>query len=177
MNFIRKLLKSKTDTEFDIEKAAGDYLLKLPRCNKYVVIVSPKYGESHYTCEIVVSAEDLAPWTEEHANAVWSSNQEEQAARKTLPIWLRGADADNYTPSYVPHFMYEVLRPYVLDFYKNETTNIYCFECQSFVEDVQMETLNRKTAGDWSSWTDVWTCPNGHQLYHEDHDLHIHRRK
>ncbi|MHB1400508.1 MAG: hypothetical protein ACYDAI_17060 [Trichloromonadaceae bacterium] len=177
MNFFKKLFKGNKETVFDIEKAVGEYLLRLPRCSKYVAVVSPKYGESYYTCEIIVAAEDLAHWAENHAQAVWSLNQEEQAARKTLPIWLRGADVDSKTTSYVPHFMYEVLRPYVLDFVENGTTNIYCFECQSFVENVQMNELNRQKMGDWSFWTEIWKCPNGHMLYQEAHELHIHHRK
>lgn len=177
MSFISKLFKRKKEPEFDIEKAVGEYLLKLPQCTRNVVIVSPKYGETHYACEIVVTAEDLAPWAEHHADSVWSSNQEEQAARKVLPIWLRGAKSGDTSASYVPHFMYEVLRPYVLNFVNNKTATIYCLECQSFVTDIQMKELNEKRAGDWSWWTDVWTCPRGHQLYYEEHELHIHRRR
>ncbi|HQQ88469.1 MAG TPA: hypothetical protein PLA72_10760 [Smithellaceae bacterium] len=177
MSFISKLFKRKIKPKFDLEKAVGEYLLKLPRCSRNVVIVSPKYGETHYACEIVVAAEDLVPWAEHHADAVWSSNQEEQAARKSLPIWLRGSKSEDNSASYVPHCMYKVLRPYVLNFVNEGTTNIYCPECQSFVADVKMEKLNEKTAGDWSWWTDVWTCSKEHQLYYEEHELHIHRRR
>lgn len=171
MSFISKLFKSKMP-EVDIEKAVGEYLLKLPRCNRNVVIVSPKYGETHYTCEIVVAADDLVPWAEHHADT-WSSNQEEQAARKALPIWLHGAKSEDNSASYVPHFMYEVLRPYVLNFVNDDIAHIYCLECQSFVSYVQMEKLNEKREGGWSWWTDVWRCHKGHQLYYEEHELHM----
>lgn len=181
MRFISKLFKRnkepefdiKKEPEFDMEKAAGEYLLKLPRCKRNVVIVSPKYGEAHYTCEIVVAAEDLLTWAEHHAGAVWSSDQEEQAARKALPIWLRGANSAENSSSYVSHFMYKVLRPYVLNFVNDGSANIYCLECQSFVAGVQMKKLNEKSAGNWSWWTDIWTCPGGHQLYYEEHELEV----
>lgn len=177
MSFIGRLFKKKVEPKFDLEKAVSEYLLKLPRCSKNVVIVSPKHGEAHYTCEIVVAAEDLVPWAEHHAEAVWSSNQEEQAARKALPVWLRGAKSEDDSASYAPHFMYEVLRPYVQNFVNDGTTNIYCPQCQSFIPDVNMEKLNEKKDGGWLSWTDVWTCPKGHQLYYEEHELHFHRRR
>lgn len=177
MSIFGKLFNRNKKPEFDIEKAVGEYLLKLPRCGEYVVIVTPKYGETHYTCEIVVAAEDLLPWAEHHADAVWSSNQEEQAARKALPIWLRGAASTENSTSYVPHFMYEVLRPYVLNFVNEDSAQIYCLECQSIVTDISMEKINEKQAGDWSWWTDIWTCPKGHRLYYEEHELHIHRRR
>lgn len=177
MKFISKFFNKKEEPKFDIEKTVGEYLLNLPRCNKFVVIVSPKYGENNYRCEIIISAADLAPWAEQHSSDVWSSNQNEQAARKALPIWLRGAKTEDKSACYIPQFMYEVVRPYVLNFVNDQTANIYCLECQSFVDDIHMEELNRKSAGDWSHWTDVWTCPKGHQLYYEEHDLHINRRR
>jgi len=177
MSFFRNLFGKKRDPELDLEKTVGEYLLNLPRCSKDVVIISPKYGETHYTCEIIVEAIDLLPWAEHHAEATWSSNQEEQAAKKALPLWLRGADSNNNTTSYVPHFMYEVLRPYVLNFVNDGATRIYCLECDSFVADVNMEKLDEKRTGGWSWWTDVWKCPQGHQLYYEEHELHLNIRR
>lgn len=172
MSFISKLFKRKVP-EIDIDKAVNEYLLKLPRCNRNVVIVSSKYGETHYTCEILVAADDLVPWAEHHADTMRSSNQEEQVARKALPIWLRGAKSEDNSASYVPHFMYEVLRPYVRNLVNKKITHIYCLECQSLVSDVQMEKLNEKRDGSWAWWTDVWRCPKGHQLYYEEHELHM----
>jgi len=173
MGFFKNLFGKKREPELDLEKRVGEYLLELSRCNKDVMIVSPEYGEIHFTCEIVVAAKDLLPWAEHHADAVWCSNQENQAARKALPLWLRGAESSNNDASHVPHFMYDVLRPYVLNFVEEGITRIFCLECQSFVSDVQMETLNESRLGDWVSWTDVWKCPQGHQLYYEEHELHF----
>ena len=166
MDFFQKLFKKDKVPEFDIEKAVGEYLLKLPRCNKDVLIVSSEYKEIHYRCEISVAAEDLLPWAEDHADGVVSCDQEEQAARKGLPIWLRGSDSKADGVSSVPHFMYEVLRPYVLDFIHEATTKIYCNQCQSFVDDINMKKINEKRLVDWSWWTDVWICPDGHQIYY-----------
>ena len=139
MSFLRKLFGKNQDPEFDLEKAVGDYLFELPRCGKDVVVVSPEYGETYYTCKIIVAAADLLPWAEHHANAVWSLNQEEQAARKALPLWLRSSEPSSNSASYVPHFIYEVLRPYVFDFVHEGKAKIFCLECQSLVADAQME--------------------------------------
>lgn len=176
MSLISKFFKRKATPPFDLEKAVSSYLLKLPRCSKKVVIMSPKYGQADYSCEIVMAAEDLMPWSEHHADAVWSLSQEVQIARKALPLWLREANLKDDSASYVHHFIYEVLRPYVSDFISDGTASIYCTECQSFVADVKMEKLNYKKAADWSWWTDVWTCPKGHQLYYQEQELHIRRR-
>lgn len=175
MNFIRKLFKRKVEPPFDIEKVVREYLLKLPQCSKDVVIVSPTYGEECYSCEIIVATKDLYPWAEHHANSVWCSDREEQAARKTLPLWLQAANVDDDSKSYIPHFMYRALRPYVLNFVKNETAKIFCPTCQSFVGDIEMQKLDETRAAGWSWWTDVWACPNGHQLYFEKHEMYVHR--
>lgn len=177
MSIFSNLFGKKLDPKLDLEKTVGEYLLKLPRCGKDVVIISPKYGEIHYTCEIMVKAIDLLPWAEDHAEATWSSNQEEQAAKKALPLWLRGADSNSNATSYVPHFMYKVLRPYVLNFVNDGATKIYCLKCGSFVADVNMEQVDKRRSGGYSLWTDVWKCPEGHQLYYEEHELHISIRR
>jgi hypothetical protein len=175
MGFLKNLFGKKQKPVFDIEKAVSEYLLRMPQCNEDVVIVSPKYGEKHFTCEIVVAANDLLPWADHHADAVWSSNKEEQAARQALPLWLRCADSSNKCASYVPHFMFKVLRLYVHNFINEGIARVFCFECQSFVSDLNRKKINEKQSGDWSWWTDVWTCPQGHQLYYEEHKLHIYR--
>ncbi len=173
MGFFNNLFKSKREPELDLEKVVGEYLLKLPRCTKDVVIVSPKYGETHYSCEILVEAKNLLPWAENHAESTFSSIPEEEAAKKALPLWLRGAESNDLSKSYVPNFMYEVFRPYVSTFVSDGTAKIYCPECNSIV-DVTMEKLNQKRTGGWSWWTDVWKCSQGHQLYYEEHEMHIH---
>lgn len=173
MSFISVLFRRNIEPPFDIEKAVGKYLLNLPRCSRDVLIVSPKYGETDYTCEIIVAAEKLAPWAEHHADAVWSSNQETQVARKALPLWLNSAKSEDDSVSYVPHYMYEVLRPYVSNFVGDGAAKIYCLKCQSFVIDVKMEKFNQIHTRVWWCWTDVWTCPLGHRLYYEEHNIHL----
>lgn len=159
-----------------MDKAVSAYLLGLPQCSRNVVIVSPRYREEHYSCEIIVATKDLLPWAEHHSSAVWSSVREEQVARKALPLWLRAANEEDDSNSYVPHFMYEVLRPYVLNFVNNGTANIFCPVCQDFVEGIEMRKIDESQAVGWSWWTDIWTCRTGHQLYFEKHELHVHRR-
>jgi len=176
MPILGKLFTRSKKPEFGMEPAVEEYLLKLPRCNKDVVIASPEYGESQYSCEIVVAAAALLPWAEQHAETVWGTDQEEQAARRALPRWLRGALMEEDSASYVPHGMYEVMRPYVLDFVTERSARVYCLECHSVVADVQMERLDDECSGGWSCWTEVWSCPVGHNLYHERHEMHILRR-
>lgn len=175
MSFLKNLFGKKREPELDLEKRVGAYLLELPRCSRNVVIVSPKYGESYYTCEIAVAAKNLLPWSEHHADAVWSSNQEDQAARKALPLWLRGADLSINSATYIPSFMYKMLRPYALNFVKEGIAKIFCFECQAYIADVKIENLNETRSGNSASWTEMWKCPHGHQLYCQQQSIRVHK--
>lgn len=174
MEIIKKLFRRNVEPEFDAEAERENLLLSLPRCTKHVVIVSPLYGEKHYDCEIIISAEDLFVWAECHAQSVRSSRNKEQIAREVLPVWLSRADLNNDAPSCVSGEMYNVLRPYVLDFIDKGQAVIYCPSCQSFLTEVQMEKRNDSRAAGWSYWTDVWICSCGHQLCHEEHEMHVH---
>jgi hypothetical protein len=160
---------------FFFENAVGKYLLTLSPCTAKVVVASPNYGDQHYRCEVIADAARLTPWAEHHAEAVWSLDNDEQAARKALPFWLRGANVD-VAPSYIPPLFVAVLRPYALDLINEGIAQVLCQECRRIVRDIAMKKLNESYAGSlWAQWTDEWHCPSGHLLYREDHDIHIHR--
>lgn len=73
--------------------------------------------------------------------------------------------------------MYEVLRPYVGDFVVKESVKIFCFECQAFVSDAKRESRDENGCAIMEKWTGVWTCPQGHQLYYEEHEVRMHYGK
>ena len=158
--------------EYDFDKAVRDFLLTLPRCSKNLIIVSPDHGETDYTCKVVVDARSLLPWAEHEAESVTSSFIEEQVARISLPIWLRDYDEADTSYSEIHYYMYKVLRPYVSNFISENMAKVYCLECSSFVSDIKMEKKDEKGTQPWA-WTDIWSCPKGHRLYHEKHELHI----
>lgn len=172
----KNILRRKPVPVFDIEKAIGNYLIQLPRCSSSIVVVSPRYGEQHYRCEVVLDVALIIDWAEHHASAVWSSNRDEQAARLAIPFWLRGFDDSNARPSDIPKAFSDVLRPYVLDFVREDIAAITCLDCGCLVNDIVMTRKNERRAHTGSWWTDEWHCSNGHLLYREDHELHLHIR-
>jgi hypothetical protein len=176
IGFIKKLLGREDPLPFDIEKAVGQLLLSLPRCSSKLVVASPNYGDEHYKCDVVVDANSLMPWAEHHAEAVWSSDNEAQAARRALPVWLRGANVIDLKPTFVPPAVVVVLRPYVSTFFEEGIAEAFCHDCRSSFRDVFKKRFNERLDGPWSFWTDEWHCPAGHLLYLQDHELHILRR-
>ena len=172
-SLIKRLLGIKDQLPFDIEKAVGQMLLKMPRCSAALVVAGPGYSDVNYNGDVIVDAAGLLPWAEHHADALWSSNNYEQAARKALPVWLRGADLSNMQPTLLSQPFIDVLRPYVLDFFNKGIAAVHCRECQRSYREVRMNKFNEKKTGSWSYWTDEWRCEHGHLLYHEDHELHF----
>jgi len=173
MQFIKKLFGLNKEPEFDIEKAVGELLLNLPGCSKYVVVISPKYGDKYYNCEVVAETQYLSEWAANHAEVVLNFNKEEQAARVALPHWLRSADLSNKHWTYVTYYFHKVLSPYALDFINKDFAEIYCLECESIVKNIKMEEFDKKKSGGYVWWTDLWTCPEGHELHYQKKQIHF----
>lgn len=164
----------KQPPSFDIEKAVGHYLLTLPRCTSRVAVVSRRYLDKLYNFELTVDTASLAPWSEEHAKGVVSSNAPEQAARLALPLWLRLADLSDVTETLLPKDFFEICREYHGTFLEIPSSHVHCYECGKNVDGVmQSETqLQSKEIFEVSGFE--WRCPEGHLLYAEEIGLHSH---
>lgn len=170
---LKKLFGREESPPLDIDKTVGRCLQSLPLCTAKVVVASPNYGDQHYRCEVIVDVDGLLLWAEHHAQSVWSSNQELQAARKALSLWLQGANRSDLAPSYVLPSFVAVLRPYAPNFVNQRIAHIVCPDCDRGIEDIERKGLNQQRTGAWLAWTDEWHCPKGHLLYREDHELHL----
>ena len=72
--FGRKALPAVEESPpFDFDKTIDQMLGTIPPCTAKVVIVSPRYGDQHYRCEVIADAVRLAPWAAQHATEVWSA--------------------------------------------------------------------------------------------------------
>ena len=170
--WIKRIFGKKPEPpKFDLEHAVGRYLLELPRSPARVVIAGPRYDEKHYFGEIVADAQLMLPWAEHHANAVWSLNYQEQAARKTLPLWLRGADMTQQEAAYLPDPFFQVFGVYAETLIGKNIAVAHCPECGIAVPKLAMAKLNERMEGLWHCWTSEWRCELGHLIYREDHEL------
>ncbi|OMH26236.1 hypothetical protein [Motiliproteus sp. MSK22-1] len=156
----------------NIEQRVGEYLLELPRCTRNVVVASPRYDGSHYRGEVWADAAQILSWVEMHAKNVWSVGSEHQAARLSLPLWIRGADLENPQPSYLPPYFVDVLDHYVLDLVHRGWTTFWCPDCLEHHQHICIDDCDHQSVGNWSSWTSEWRCPKGHQLYYQEHELY-----
>ena len=166
MKFNNRIPGMKGSSIRKVNELVLQYLQILPRCFKDVCIVSPVYGKSPFTCEIVISAKNLLPWAVDHAESIRYS-KEELVLMKSFPLWLRGADKSLDRVSYLPAQLQKMIQH---DIHKLvHDSKVYCFECDSFVK-VNMEKMDEWQGGNTSKWTDVWRCPVAHPLYFEKHE-------
>lgn len=165
--------KKEEHVPFDLERAVGRTILRLPRCSDTLVVAGPEYDDPNYAGDVFVEADGLLPWAEHHAETTWISNDELQTALKVLPIWLRSADLLNHQPIVVDQSVADLVRAYIPTFVNMGIVSIYCRRCDVVYKKVEMEKYDDKRDGPWHHWTDEWRCPAGHLLYHEHHRTHI----
>jgi hypothetical protein len=157
---------------FDYTPMVEQLLTQLPRCTRDVIVISPDYGNPNFSCEVHISALDLL--TQAVSNErVWSSCDKEQTARLALPIWLREADMLDVHPTLLHPDFQELMAQYPWALIDAPSTRVFCPVCNSYVNNVNAEQINKNSLGGWRWWTDIWTCPAGHQLRHEEHEVHF----
>ena len=168
---VRKWFSAEKPRDLVIDRAVRTYLLNLPQCTENVVIVGRAYRDRNYRCDVIARADGLFAWAERHAKGVLSFDPQDHAARQALPLWLREANRNDASRSYVPPRFVAVMRPYVLDFINKGIAEIECPVCGAIVRDIEMTTLNERRNGPRVSWTDDWRCGAGHPLYWENHEV------
>jgi len=95
----------------------------------------------------------------------------EQAARKTLPIWLRGADMSLDESAYLPDPFFQVMNHYVDTLISNGMAIAHCPACNKDIPELVREQLDKRNDGLWHCWTAEWRCAQGHLIYREAHEL------
>ena len=172
MRFIKNFFSIKAP-EFDIEKAVGQYLIELPRCSGNVKIISQKTNAPCYNCDVIARADKLLSLAEEGEKAVWTSHNEEQAARVALPIWLRGADLSDQSVTDLPFWMCAIASNYSPTLIEEGHADVFCFSCNAYVANIHFINTDRMESGPWMSWKFKWICPQGHELHNMRHDIKI----
>lgn len=161
---------------FDIEKAVGHYLLTLPRCSNRVLVVSRRYLDKRYNYELTVDAANLADWSVKHAKGAGRPYGPDQAVRKTLPLWLHGADLSDSAVTFPPKEFFSLLREYQETFLNMASAQVYCHECHQIIENVTKKITELPPRDIFEFRRFEWFCRQGHLLYKEDHGVHFDAR-
>jgi len=166
---LKNLFQRKHDpTTFDLEKAVGHYLLTLPRCTGRVLVVSRRYLDKRYNFELTVDTASLTVY----AKGVWTSYEQEQAARLTIPLWLRLGNLSDNTVTLAPKEFFDIWRAYHSIFYEIPGSKIHCHECGNAIDKVSMVNTHLAPTDIYDNWRYEWFCPQGHLLYQEEIGRH-----
>lgn len=163
---------------------------KPPRCSRWILLRGPAIGLRGFletasagnsdttgsennvnnvdpVCRatVTVKARSILAWAEHHANAVWSNQQAEQAARAYLPTWLLEADDQDETVTIPDAAMGAVLEPYTEDFIQKGWARCWCPDCQVWFQSLVNEVeTNIDAEKGFSRTTHKIRCPVGHLL-------------
>lgn len=147
-----------------IEKDIGHILMTSESCTGRLLIISPKYGDARYKCDITADVKLLKPWAVNHAKNVWGGDN---AARQALPFWLANADINSDITSDIPNRFLSILGPYSLDLLQKNMAELRCQDCNQVYKgsDIHTDTQNNGHDGAKSFYTTRWKCPQNHELY------------
>lgn len=142
-------------------------------CASRILLCGPSYGDITYFASFILDSQKIIAWAFEHGNSVWSSDKNEQTARKFLPIWLSLANdsRDDYF-TILDGPMRQVLMPYIYDFYLNGWLSYYCHQCSSHHNKIiENDHDHQSHDGLSKKWIEEWLCPNEHIIHHKNEEL------
>jgi hypothetical protein len=160
------------EPDLDIDKELGKLLQALPVCSQFVAIISKRYNDNDYKCEVIVEALKLFPWAQNHSKGVFYGDVYEQVANLALPYLLATADVSDDRITYLPPIFRPVFQEYVLLYFNSEIAQFYCHICQEIVE-VKTEKLKLIDSPCLLNWTDLWTCERGHVVHKRDEQIDL----
>lgn len=160
--------------EARVERIKHRLLRRLPRCTKRLTIIGQHTGDERYTCEITVEARDLAACFSSASNLIWHPDIHQQAAQVVLPQWLKNADEGG--ESVLPDVFWPLDQSHIAKLVDAGVAELRCPHCGTQFSAVKQQRLDQVSVMNWSFWTEQWLCPQGHELYREAFEMHIHRR-
>lgn len=172
-----RLLARRNTERFSPQLAAAALLRTLPRSSGRLLVTGSAYGDDRYRGNVVADVEAFLPWIERHARAVVSSSSAEQAARLAFPDWLRNADLSNRSLTHLDAAFRNAIGAWVPDLVGKNIAVVQCLGCELEWHQIKEEKLNQLRGANWSWWTSRWYCPEGHLLYEEDHEMHLHIKR
>lgn len=157
--------------------AAEALLRTLPQSSGRLLVAGSAYGDNRYRGNVVADVEAFLPWIDHHARAVVSSSSPEQTARLVFPEWLRNADLSNRSLTHLEAAFRNAIDAWVPDLIGKNIAVVHCLECETEWRQINNEKRNQVRAANWSWWTSRWYCPEGHLLYEENHEMHLHIKR
>lgn len=143
-----------------------------PQCTANLIVVCEKYNKN-YKCIVTQPVADVHKLVENilRNDGGGFVGYESRVASKAFEIWLDSADPQDFRASYIPKNFYSLFSSHLHALAEKDEAIVYCPECGGIVENPEMVESSRESNALHSSWHSEWTCPSGHTLYAEDHEI------
>jgi len=110
---------------FDIGETCESCVLTLPRCSVVVLAVSCRYPNSQQY-EMLVNTACLMAWAKNFRNGIGTTSADELNIALMLEMWLRGADVEDCSITYLPEIFIPLLSNNHQSFQNMVGTEIFC---------------------------------------------------
>jgi hypothetical protein len=154
---------------------AEGFVEALPPCSEFLTIASP-WHSGNYRCEVVVRSQYLLPLSLRARDGTFGGQLQEEIARFALPTWLDRVDRTCNGPTTLPWQFFSEVDKYTEDFIQKNQASVFCLTCKKTVTHIQTSKRNEDYSYNRGEWTSSWQCPEGHDLYSEDHEVRLLRR-
>ena len=160
MSFLR--IRSRNKYPRVITDLAEDYLAKLTRCEGRVII---DRGEPGFDCKISCDPEKLKEWVTSQITIDLRADRESQVSRAALLLWLADAQSSDSAETALPQIFRVAQKPYLAELSVDPIATVHCYRCDAQCDEILFEPFSELAVDDIQRTT-VWTCPEGHLLFH-----------
>lgn len=162
---VLRLFSREHRKQLHLQEQVKGFLASVPQCSGIVLVADASYGDGEYACRVMVSAEDLMLWSQAYLAQTIVQSVRQEAVRQALPVWLAGAKSDDRKVTNLPHEAFSALSDEIAGWVRNGVARVECPGCGTIVSPINMTKTDEERWGDkYYWWTDVWTCPSGHEL-------------
>ncbi len=176
MVFIRESLKrafSKTYRDQQrMDKEVQAFLETLAPCHQFLLVASPELAKGTYSCGVVLSAHELLAWYRKEADKTTVYSWDAKVRNRAMPLWLEQARINDGKVTDLPRSVFCDVRGSIADWVEAGQAHVWCYHCESWVDDVAISKTDESHLGRLSSsWTDVWFCALGHRMHEERQEV------
>lgn len=113
-----------------------------------------------------MSAHELLTWYLKEAETTTIYSWDAKVRRRAMPLWLEQARTGDGQVTYLPRRAFCDVRGSIADWVEAGQAHVWCYHCECWVDEVVMSKTDESHLGRLgSSWTDLWSCHQGHKIH------------
>lgn len=156
---------------FPSMQTRGEYVPPDFRCSRWILLCGPAYQDDGYFGTFILDATQIYEKLKRIDENMSVSVEAEEQAKHFLPQWIRDANLQDETVTFLDYHQQNHLKPWLLDFISIESCEIWCPTCKSSNRKMIENDGNHSTEGLTTKWVAHWVCTSGHDLRLQDQSV------